>query len=178
MIPMNKNNGYTPTLTLQQLNEKMIHIIKSVWRLPMNFVEQGSEDSVISVNNLLVCKSIECPYRTVCDIPAEDLEGTPTNFPCLHELIISTTQLVKYCEYFELKAGDTVDFEQIRQLVDIEVKLLRCDKFTAINPEMIYAPAEDGSSEKKLHPVALHELSLMKAHSRLLKDLAATRDFI
>ena len=119
---------------------------------------------------LLIC-SADCPYRELCDIFDTDLAEMPTNMPCLHEMAVFVTRFRQYCEELGIRKTDAVDTEQVRQLVYIEIKLLRCNKFTAIHPEVIYAPAEDGSGRKKIHPVALYELKLMEQHSRLLKSL-------
>ena len=120
---------------------------------------------------LLVCRGAECPYRGVCDIPAEHLADLPAGYPCLHEIITSASLFERYCGEFRIGAGDAVDCEQIRQLVDVEIKILRCNKFTAINPDIIYDTSEDGSGERRVHPVALYELRLMEQHRRLLKNL-------
>jgi len=119
---------------------------------------------------MIKIKGADCQYRAVCDIPAEDLKDLPEGYPCLHELLDFATLCVKYCDYFKIGEGAAVDFEQVCQLVDVEIKLLRCNKFTAINPEIIYSDTEDGGT-KKIHPVLLFELRLMKQHSRLLKAL-------
>ena len=165
---------YTPASTFHELAEQMEQIIQSVWNGSLESIRQvlaGKAKNGLTASGLLVCKGGDCQYRTICDIPAEDLKDLPADYPCLHELMDFATLCVKYCDYFKIREGAAVDFEQVCQLVDVEIKLLRCNKFTATNPQIIYNTAEDGSGEKKIHPVALYELRLMEQHSRLLKSL-------
>ena len=160
---------YTPASTFQELAEQMEQIIQTVWCVPPESIGKttGRAKNGLTVSGLIVCKKTDCPYKKLCDISVEYLNDLPADYPCLHELMESAILFIKYSAYFEIGEGDTVDFEQISELVDVEIKLLRCNKFMSLNPLI----TEDGHGEKKLHSVATYELRLMEQHSRLLKSL-------
>jgi hypothetical protein len=157
--------------------QTIVEKIRAAWNMSAGHPMPPSKDkkkSALDSNGLLICRGVECPYRAVCDIPDEDIEAA-VNGTCLKEVAVLVVRFAGYCKEFEIEDHDTVDIQQVRQLVDIEIKLIRCNKFTSANPHTIIYETAYGNGERKLHPIALYELKLLNQHSRLLKDLVATR---
>ena len=127
------------------------------------------KQSAVNESGLMICRGVDCPYRAVCDVPNADLESA-VNSPCSKEVAFLSEQFIGYCAELGIEGTDAADTEQVRQLVDIELKLIRCSKFTALNPDLVCA---DDSGRQQVHPIALYELKLMRQHGRLLKNLVA-----
>ena len=150
-------------------NDSLARVIESVWNMRANNIESKN---ALNKNGLLICKGLECPYRLTCLNPCDmSADGLAKKPPCPAELAVLIVQYANYCEAFGVKDNDAVDTRQIYQLVETEIKLLRCNKYTAVNPEIVYEIAEDGSGGKRLNPILNYELKLMDQHRRILKDL-------
>ena len=176
-IMMDKTSGYTTANTFRQNNDNMVYNTESFWHIPVDNTEpvlKSDAKTALNKNNLLICRGLNCPYRVSChnpcDMSAADLA---TNPPCPAELAVWVVQYTNYCEAFGVGNSDAVDKEQINELVNLEIKIMRCNKYIAINPKIIYETTENGIGVKKLNPIALYELKLLDQHSRILKALGA-----
>jgi hypothetical protein len=65
-----------------------------------------------------------------------------------------------------------VGVARIRHLVDLDIKLSRCNQLIAANPEIVVATTdENGNPRKSLNPVYRFNLLLMGEHARALRSL-------
>jgi len=174
-----------PAITPQEQIQRITGAVQEVWAIPASQqsalsieVGKASMKHGLVAQVPLVCKGGKCPYIDTCQIPEADrVDGSR----CIAEIATLVTRFEKYCAEFNVQETDTVDLGQIKHLVDIEIKLFRCNQSIAANPEMvdeIVTAVQRGQkyTKKELNPVTQYELQLFAQHSKILKDLAATRD--
>jgi hypothetical protein len=123
----------------------------------------------------IICRGTRCPYRKTCDIHEEDLS---TGTVCVKEAAIIMSQYQKYCKYFRAKQRERLKVARINQLVDIEVKLIRCNRLMAVEPAVYIIEDKYGNSHNELNPVCRYELLLLEEHSKVIKDLRSMTGII
>ena len=173
-----------PVTTPDDNIQKMADIVQDIWNLPPS--QQSALRKQIAMANTkhgimsqvpLLCKAKDCPYKSTCNIP--DAELVPGS-RCVVEIASLISRFENYCEEFMVQDTDTVDLGQVKHLVDIEIKLLRCNQAIAVSPKIIddvITAVEHGQkyTKKELNPITQYEIQLLAQHSKILKDLAATR---
>jgi hypothetical protein len=74
-----------------------------------------------------------------------------------------------YCREFQIEDGNIADMARIRHLADLEVKLMRCDSLTAINPALVMVVWDKEERPRKvLNPILRYDLLLKKERSKVL----------
>ncbi len=162
-----------------------INEIQNIWRLPpqhvaqvKNTVETMNSRHGLFANVPIICKGESCPYLGTCTVPIMNL---PTGYRCPMEIGAIFSRFERYCEEFEVTEENAVDLGQIKQLVDLEVMIMRCDSKMALSADFIEETLKDVTKngtpiyEKVVTQANQFKLTLLERHSRLLKDLNATR---
>lgn len=165
--------------------EHSVKEIQNIWRLPTkhvtqvkNTVEVMNSRHGLFANVPIVCKGEACPYVGTCTVPITDL---PTGYRCPIEIGAIFARFERYCEEFDVTEENAVDLGQIKQLVDLEVMIMRCDSKMAMSADFIEEVLKDVTKkgvpiyEKQITQANQFKLTLLERHARILKDLAATR---
>lgn len=159
--------------------------IENVWRLPQSHLNKVKSTYAtmnakhgLFANVPIICKGESCPYIGTCTV---DILNLPVGYRCPIEIGAIIARFEKLCEEFNVTEKDAVDLGQIKQLVDIEVMIMRCDSKMAISGDFIEETLKDVSKtgtpiyEKTVTQANQFKMTLLDKHSKLLKDLAATR---
>ena len=116
----------------------------------------------------ITCRGADCPYRETCKVPDSELS---VREPCKIESVIVEHLFEDYCREFQINEGDVAGSTGIRHLIDVEIKLMRCNRLMAANPGLTYTIREDGRPRKILNPVARYDLLLMRDYNRIIDRL-------
>ena len=159
--------------------------IENIWRLPQSHIDKVKSTYAtmnskhgLFANVPIICKGESCPYIGTCTVNILDL---PIGYRCPIEIGAIVARFEQLCLEFGVTEKDAVDLGQIKQLVDIEVMIMRCDSKMAISADFIEEVLKDVTKtgtpiyEKVVTQANQFKMTLLDKHSRLLKDLAATR---
>lgn len=126
----------------------------------------------------MVCKGGACPLHEVCTIP---LNKRPVMQRCPIEIAAIIEQYDKYCSELNVGPTDYFDQGQIKDIVDIEVKLLRANGHLAISgsfiEQVVTAVDEQGNVHYRpeLNKATEYEDKLLNRKKSILAELMATR---
>lgn len=126
----------------------------------------------------IICRGNKCPYVTTCFL-AED--ERPVGERCPIEMGAIISRFEQYCRALDIGEDDVVDMALVRQLVDIEIQMLRADNKMAIDgdfiEQVVAAVTEDGRAfyKPELHKAVDLKDKLRKDHHRILQLLNSTR---
>lgn len=126
----------------------------------------------------MVCKGTECPLHELCDIP---IRKRPVFKRCPIEIAAIIDRYDKYCEELRIGPENYFDQSQVKDLVDIEIKLMRANGHLAISgdfiQDVVFALDSKGNpfSRPELHKATEYEERLLSRKSRILADLNTTR---
>lgn len=126
----------------------------------------------------MVCKGGDCPMSEVCTVA---MQNRPVGQRCPIEIAAIIDRYDKYCEQLGLTEQDYFDLSQVKDLVDIEVKLLRANGQLAISGnfiEQVVTGIDDQGNahlRPELHKATEYEEKLLSRKSKILADLNATR---
>jgi hypothetical protein len=117
----------------------------------------------------IICRKEDCPYRKTCNIPAETLIAGEL---CPNEMATIIVLAEGYLRDFDVEQDDYVNLTRIRHLIDVQVKIIRCNKLMAENPEMVQVIYDrNGYPHRRLNPVGRYYLLLLKEQSKVLRSL-------
>lgn len=127
----------------------------------------------------IVCQGADCPFGATCDI---DVNDRPVGNRCPIEIGAIMERFNQICNELDITEENVIDMTLVKQLVDIEVQMLRVDNKMAISPEFIekFVTAVDPKhgtifEQTKLSPVIEYKNALRKEHHRILNLLNSTR---
>lgn len=129
----------------------------------------------------IICQGQACPYFSTCFIPQADLQ---IGERCPIEIAAILSRFDKHCQALGIdpdKIEDTVDAGIVKDVVDIEVMILRCDNLIAISgnmiEEVVAAVTPKGQEIRRPEITKAVELKqdLRRERTRLLNQLMATR---
>lgn len=172
-------------LQIPGINNNAFSEVQSMWKLSpqtMSKVQQvalacNSRYAMLA-NIPIKCNGDTCPYFGTCSI---DVLSLPVGERCPIEIATLLTRFEKYCNELEITDDMPVDLGQVKELIDLEVMILRCDSKMAMNVDFIEDSLVDVTKggvyiyEKKVTQEAQFKLSLYERHSKILKDLNASR---
>lgn len=130
----------------------------------------------------LVCKSHHCPFNGTCDFYAHDL--APEGDRCPIEIAAIEDLFIRYCKELGINPEDpeqTIDTMMVKELVDLDVQILRCDSKLAIDAdfvvENVVGQDRDGNSisQKSLHTASTYKEQLRASKYKTLQLLNSTR---
>lgn len=129
----------------------------------------------------IICQGSKCPYFGTCFIDANDLQ---IGERCPIEIGAIVDRFDKYCTSLGVDPDnpmDIVDAGLVKDIVDIEVMMLRADSLLATSATFIeevvagISPKGKEYQRPELHRAAEYKDTLRKDKIRLLNELHATR---
>ena len=176
----------TSTLGILESNAKFLNEVQDIWRLsPSTFnkvktaMKYSNQRYALISNIPIRCQGENCPYIGTCNVDFMDL---PVGERCPMEIATLLTRFEKYCNELEITEDMAADMGQVKELIDLEVMILRCDSKIAMNVDFVEKNLIDVTKcgtriyEKKITQENQFKLQLYERHSKILKDLNASRD--
>lgn len=126
----------------------------------------------------MICKGTECPMHELCDIP---IRKRPVFKRCPIEIAAIIDRYDKYATELGIGPEEYFDQSQLKDLVDIEVKLLRTNGHLAISGhfiEQVVSAIDDKGNihtRPELNKATEYEEKLLARKSKILADLNTTR---
>ncbi len=126
----------------------------------------------------MICKGSECPLSEVCTIP---IRKRPVFNRCPIEIAAIIDRYDKYCDELNIGPEDYLDQSQVKDLVDVEVKLMRANGHLAISgnfiEQVVQAIDDKGNplTRPELHKATDYEERLLNRKRQILSELNATR---
>ncbi len=130
----------------------------------------------------IICKAEACPYADSCDLQQMGL--APFGEKCPVEIAAIEDLFVRYCSDMNINPEDPaqqVDAIMVKEVVDLDVSMLRCDKKMAISADFIIdqvvGVTDDGEaiSRQELHPLTEYKEKLRTQKYKTLNLLNSTR---
>lgn len=183
----NTNNSL-PDVT----NKTGEELLASMWGLSKNTVKQVSNMSKLysSKHGMfasvpIICKAQDCHYKDVCMVaPSDRILG----HRCPMEIAAIITRFNQWCEHFEIDTTgdmippkDLVDATLIKDLVNIEVQILRVENKIALTGDFMAETLIDIDRKCQAYygtivtPEAEFLMTLQDKKIKLLNQLNATR---
>lgn len=132
----------------------------------------------LMANIPIVCRAERCPYSEVC--PLEEDER-PYEERCPVEVAAILQRFNGYMNTMKIDPENLVDLSLVKNLVDIEIQILRADSKLASSgdfiDEVITAISNQGVpySKPEINKAAEFKLKLIGEHAKMLSLLNATR---
>lgn len=130
----------------------------------------------------IICKSEACPYAESCEL--QQMQLAPYGDKCPMEIAAIEDLFSRYCSDMNINPEDPrqqVDAIMVKEVVDIDISMLRCDKKMAISADFIIDQVvnvdEEGNaiSRKELHPLTEYKEKLRAQKFKTLNLLNSTR---
>ena len=127
----------------------------------------------------IICKSKECPYSDSCYL--YNMGEEPYAEPCPIEVSTVEDLAQRYMEELEINPNDMVDISMVRDVIDMDISIMRCNKKLAadadIVQEVVAGVSEHGDefTQPQIHKAYDLQLRLMRQRSQILDKLHATR---
>lgn len=130
----------------------------------------------------VVCRAEACPFRETCPLFKADL--APLNERCPIEIAAIEDLFDRYCAEFGIDPddeGSMVDLMMVKELVDTDIMIVRCDNKLAIDVDFIVentvGMTDQGEpmTRKELHTASTYKGNLMISKYKTLQLLNATR---
>lgn len=132
----------------------------------------------------IICKAEACPYAYSCPLLEEGM--APYGEKCPIEIAAIEDLFQRYAEQFGIdlenrKPSDTVDLMMIKDLVDADIALLRCDNKMAWDADYVInntvGVTEDGETitRQELHPLTEYREKLINRKHKTFQLLNSTR---
>lgn len=126
----------------------------------------------------IICRGANCPFRETCWIPDADLEEGSR---CPIEVGAIMERYDAYQQEWDVRDDDTTDHSIIKDIIDIEIMMLRADNSLAISGDFIeeVVAGIDPQGHKIMRP-ELHKALEVKSRLRaerikLLNQMNSTR---
>ena len=126
----------------------------------------------------MICKGTECPLHELCTIP---IRNRPVFKRCPIEIAAIIEQFDKYCTELDIGENEHFDRSMLKDLVDVEIKLLRANGHLAISgdfiEQVVTAIDDKGNphTRPELHKATEYEETLLERKRKILNELKATR---
>jgi len=126
----------------------------------------------------MVCRNDKCPLKDVCTLP---VSRRPTGERCPIEIAAVIDGYDKFCKELGIQDDDYFDQSQVKDLVDIEIKLMRTRGVLASAEHFIELVVIGTDSSGKtleapqLHKATEYEDKLLARKAKILNDLNSTR---
>lgn len=188
LAPLPVNNG----LPSFAQNEPDTNVLKAMWGL-----NAGAMAEVLNIGKVynskhglfasvpIICRSTACPYLNTCMVKASERKNGQR---CPMEIAAIMSRFTQYCQHFEIDLNigiiepeNLVDVTLIKDLVTIEVAMMRAENKIALNGDFMATTLLD--IDKKCNPYfgqiiapeQEHLLSLQDKKTKILNQLNATR---
>lgn len=130
----------------------------------------------------IICKAEGCPYAEQCELQQMGL--APFAEKCPMEIAAIEDLFQRYCGDMNIDPTDPkqqVDSIMVKEVVDIDISMLRCDKKMAISADFIIDQVvnvdDEGNaiSRQELHPLTEYKEKLRAQKFKTLNLLNSTR---
>lgn len=130
----------------------------------------------------IICKAEACPYAESCEL--QQMEIAPYKEKCPMEIAAIEDLFQRYCEDMNINPEDPrqqVDSIMVKEVVDLDISMLRCDKKIAISADYIIDNVVGVSDEgeaitrQELHPLTEYKEKLRAQKYKTLNLLNSTR---
>jgi hypothetical protein len=130
----------------------------------------------------IICKENDCPYAEGCPLMAQGLSLRGQRCPI--EIATIEDLFQRYCTAHQVNPEDpkdAVDLLMIKDLVDTDIGILRCDEKFAIDADYVInntvGVSEDGVplTRQELHPLTEYREKLVRRKNHILTNLNSTR---
>jgi hypothetical protein len=130
----------------------------------------------------IICKAEACPYAESCEL--QQMQLAPYGEKCPMEIAAIEDLFVRYCSDMNINPEDPqqqVDAIMVKEVVDLDISMLRCDKKMAVSADFIIdqvvSVTEDGDaiSRQELHPLTEYKEKLRAQKFKTLNLLNSTR---
>lgn len=127
----------------------------------------------------IICKGTECPFKETCYLFSQDMDVPGERCPI--EIATILERFDAYMIELDIEPDNTTDMSLLKNLVDIEIQLVRTDRKMASSADMveqvIAAVGENGIPyyRPEINKAAEYKLKLLNEHSKILSYLHATR---
>lgn len=127
----------------------------------------------------MICRGEKCPYVETCYIAPEDRPQQRGRCPI--EIATIIVLFDKYCKHLEITEEDIVDLTLIKELIDLDIQLMRADHYMAARPEFVEEVpvfvTEDGMefTKQEIARAVEYKEKLRKERHRILQLLNSTR---
>jgi hypothetical protein len=125
----------------------------------------------------IVCKAEECPYAETCQLLDEDLVTVGDKCP----LEIAAVEQLFQAYVDELHVDNIIDLSLVKELVDLDIGILRCENKLAIDADIIqeinFAITQRGQliTQPAIHKAAEYKDKLLNRRHSILQLLHSTR---
>ncbi|MGV7000198.1 hypothetical protein ACWA2C_16045 [Priestia megaterium] len=130
----------------------------------------------------IICKAEGCPYAESCEL--QQMQLAPYGEKCPMEIAAIEDLFARYCDDMNINPEDPrqqVDAILVKEVVDIDISMLRCDKKMAVSAdfiiEQIVGMTDEGEamSRQELHPLTEYKEKLRAQKYKTLNLLNSTR---
>jgi hypothetical protein len=130
----------------------------------------------------IICKAESCPYAESCELQQMGL--APYGEKCPMEIAAIEDLFQRYCADMNINPEDPrqqVDAVLVKEVVDLDIAMLRCDRKMAISADFIIdnvvGVTEDGEAitRQELHPLTEYKEKLRAQKYKTLSLLNSTR---
>jgi hypothetical protein len=127
----------------------------------------------------IICKVRECPYKSTCQLLKDDL--APNGEPCPMEIAKIMYHYEKYSTELNIEDGDEVDKSLLRDLINYEIMLDRCNAKVADEADFVimvpFAVADTGDilEHPELSRAVEFRDRIQKKKNEVLQLLNSTR---
>lgn len=127
----------------------------------------------------IVCKGIKCPYADTCALIPKDLVVPGERCPL--EIAAIMDRFQSYMEHLGIEPDNIVDMNLLKNLIDLEIQIVRTDRKTASSGDMIervFAAVDDAGEahyKPEISKATELKLKLISEHGKILNLLHATR---
>jgi hypothetical protein len=125
----------------------------------------------------IVCKADDCPYAETCQLIDEDLAPAGDKCP----LEIAAVEQLWNAYVTELNVNNIIDYSLVKELVDLDIQILRCESKLAIDADIItqinFAVTNRGQliTQPAIHKAAEYKDKLLARRHNILQLLNSTR---
>lgn len=130
----------------------------------------------------IICKGILCPYADACELLEMGIE--PTGKRCPLEIAAIEDLMIRYCSDMGINPNDQtqqVDAIMVKEIVDLDIAMLRVDKKVAISADFVIEQVVDRSdngdiiTRTEIHPMMTYKEQLRAQKYKTLSLLNSTR---
>ena len=188
-----KQQNFNNTLTVKGSDNKTgEEILASIWGLNSSKTKQVSNVSKMYYSKHgmfasvpIICKNQDCHFKDTCAIDPND---RTVGERCPMEIAAIVTRFNQWCEHFNIDASgetiqakDLVDASLIKDLVNVEVQILRAENKIALSGDFMAETLIDIDKKSNAYygtvitPEAEFLMNLQDKKMKILNQLNATR---
>jgi len=119
----------------------------------------------------ITCRGDGCPYWVTCRLTDPDRH---IGEPCATVIAFVAYFTQGYCQEFQIDGDNIADMASVRRLVDLHIKMMRCDSLLASNPVLMRVVWDiDERPRPLMNPVSRYHILLLEEHGRVFSGLRA-----